>query len=365
MSSKFYWIKLKKDFFKRHDIRILESYGSDYVLLYLKMLAESIDHNGKLRFSESVAYTPEMLSAIFQAQIDTIKNALKLLSDLGLIEIEPDGTIRVTRFDNFVGSETEAAIKKRNQRNLPVLKNGSKRLNGSAVITPDGVTHVIDEKRYGGHGMQALDRAFGKCELCGSSENVVVHHNNGYSTELDDLVCLCVSCHGKAHTNANNGHIEIKRPPYVPRLSTESTPLVCQMSTQNIDIRDKSIEKEIDIDKQISMLPPVISEEENRKILFAQFWEAYPKCKRKVDRAGCEKKFIKIPDLENIFPVIMASLESWKQEWSKKNYEYVPMPAKWIHQQYWTVTDMRTEREQIVDNTLRNSMAEFLGGGGE
>lgn len=110
---------------------------------------------------------------------------------------------------------------------------------------------------------------------------------------------------------------------------------------------------------------PPISPEENRKALFAQFWEAYPKCKRKVDRAGCEKKFIKIPGLENIFPVIMASLESWKQEWSKKNYEYVPMPAKWIHQQYWTVTDMRTEREQIVDNTLRNSMAEFIGGGGE
>ena len=268
MNSKFYWIKLKKDFFKRHDIKILESYGSEYVLLYLKMLAESIDHNGRLRFSESVAYTPEMLSAIFQTEIGTIKKGLELLSDFGLIETEPDGTIRVTRFDNFVGSETEAAIKKRNQRNLPVLKNGSKRLNGSAVITPDGVTHTIDEKRYGGHGMQALDRAFGKCELCGSNENIVVHHNNGYSTELDDLVCLCVSCHGKAHTNKNNGHVEINRPPYVPHLSTDSTPPVCQMSTQSIDIRDKSIEiREQSIEKRnikekstTRFIPPTVEE---------------------------------------------------------------------------------------------------------
>ena len=110
---------------------------------------------------------------------------------------------------------------------------------------------------------------------------------------------------------------------------------------------------------------PLISPNETRQALFNQFWAAYPKCKRKINKSGCERKFIKIPDLENIFPTIMASLESWKQDWSKKNYEYVPRPEKWITQQYWTVTDMRTEREQIVDDTLRSSMAEFIGGGGE
>ena len=39
-NKRYYWLKLKRDFFKRHDIRIIESQenGKDYVLFYLKML---------------------------------------------------------------------------------------------------------------------------------------------------------------------------------------------------------------------------------------------------------------------------------------------------------------------------------------
>ena len=41
--KKYFWLKLDKDFFKRHDIRIVESMpnGKDYILFYLKLLCES------------------------------------------------------------------------------------------------------------------------------------------------------------------------------------------------------------------------------------------------------------------------------------------------------------------------------------
>lgn len=104
---------------------------------------------------------------------------------------------------------------------------------------------------------------------------------------------------------------------------------------------------------------PPISPVDSRKLLFEQFWKAYPKCKRKVNKDGCEKKFIKIPDLEKIFPDIMASLEMWKKDWSKDNFEYVPMPSKWINQEYWTVTDMRTERQVTSDNVLGSRLDRY------
>ena len=55
---KYFWLKLKKDFFKRHDIRVIEGMdnGKDYVLFYLKLLVESIDHDGNLRFNDMVPY---------------------------------------------------------------------------------------------------------------------------------------------------------------------------------------------------------------------------------------------------------------------------------------------------------------------
>ena len=58
MNGKYYWLKLKKDFFKRHDIRILESMpnGEQTVLFYLKLMLESVDHDGELRFSEEIPY---------------------------------------------------------------------------------------------------------------------------------------------------------------------------------------------------------------------------------------------------------------------------------------------------------------------
>ena len=54
--QKYYWLKLKRDFFKRHDIRIIEAMpnGKDYILFYLKLLCESVDHEGNLRFSEQI-----------------------------------------------------------------------------------------------------------------------------------------------------------------------------------------------------------------------------------------------------------------------------------------------------------------------
>ena len=49
-----------------------------------------------------------------------------------------------------------------------------------------------------------LIRKCGKCELCGSTENLHVHHktyeNHGYEhLHLDDLQCLCKECHIKVH----------------------------------------------------------------------------------------------------------------------------------------------------------------------
>ena len=82
MSKKYYWLKLKKDFFKRHDIQIIESMpnGKDYVLFYLKLLCESIDHDGNLRFSETIPYSEQMLATITNTNIDIVRNAISMLN---------------------------------------------------------------------------------------------------------------------------------------------------------------------------------------------------------------------------------------------------------------------------------------------
>ena len=66
MAKKYYWMKLKEDFFKRHDTQIIESMpnGKDYIIFYLKLLLESLSHEGALRFNENIPYSEDMLATI-------------------------------------------------------------------------------------------------------------------------------------------------------------------------------------------------------------------------------------------------------------------------------------------------------------
>lgn len=116
--KKYYWLKLDKDFFKRHDIRIIEamSNGKDYVLFYLKLLVESISHNGLLRFSDTVPYNESMLSTITNTNIDIVRSAIKAFIQLRMIEILDDETIFMVEVENMTGSETKWAGKKREYR---------------------------------------------------------------------------------------------------------------------------------------------------------------------------------------------------------------------------------------------------------
>ena len=126
--KKYYWLKLQKDFFKRHDVRIIESMdnGESYILFYLKLLVESIDHEGQLRFSETIPYNEKMLSTITNTNIDIVRSAVKIFTELGLMETLTDETIYMSEISKMIGAESVWAKKKRlyrEEQNLLIEEN--------------------------------------------------------------------------------------------------------------------------------------------------------------------------------------------------------------------------------------------------
>jgi predicted phage replisome organizer/uncharacterized phage protein (TIGR02220 family) len=107
-TKKYYWLKLDRNFFKRHDIQVIESMenGKDYVLFYLKLLVESIDHEGQLRFNETIPYDEKMLSVITNTNIDIVRQAIKLFTNLNLMEIFDDKTIYLSETQKMLGEAT-------------------------------------------------------------------------------------------------------------------------------------------------------------------------------------------------------------------------------------------------------------------
>lgn len=114
-TKKYYWLKLQKDFFKRHDIRVIEAMpnGKDYILFYLKLLVESVSHEGRLRFSDTIPYNEDMLAVVTDTNVDIVRAALKVFVELGMIEKLEDSTLYMAEVEKMIGYETKWAEKKR------------------------------------------------------------------------------------------------------------------------------------------------------------------------------------------------------------------------------------------------------------
>lgn len=134
MEKKRYWLKLDKDFLKSSQIKVIKNMqnGKDYIFFYLSLLLESTETIGHLRFSESVPYTPEMLASVTDVNVDIVRSAMKLFSELGLLEVLEDGTIFMTEAPKMTGKESESAERVREYR---MRKNNIKALQCNTDVT--------------------------------------------------------------------------------------------------------------------------------------------------------------------------------------------------------------------------------------
>ena len=116
--EKYYWLKLDRYFFKRHDICIMEDMpeGKLLVLFYLKLMVEAIDHEGALRFSDSVPYTEAMLASVTKTDTEFVKQALQLFTELGIVEVLEDKTLYLREVAKLLDGETFAAKRQRELR---------------------------------------------------------------------------------------------------------------------------------------------------------------------------------------------------------------------------------------------------------
>lgn len=242
-NKRYYWIKLKTDFFNQETIDFLLSQenGCQYIVLYQMLCLNTANNNGEMATRIGEMIVPYDINKIVRDTkyftFDTVAVALELFKKLGLIYQEEGQILKISNFDDMVGSETKSAQIKRKQRQNNIPLNTCKRLNADMLRLPSGNTVFVDEKRYGGNGMLAYDLAGGKCEKCGSEENLCIHHNNGYSNNVEDLFILCRKCHSYVE---NNEGVEIVHR-YVHQENRE----------KSIDIRDKSIEIDIEQEGEI------------------------------------------------------------------------------------------------------------------
>ena len=136
-NKKYYYIKLKEDFFDKEEIVLLES-GKDgfkYSNFLLKLYLKSLRGDGRLIFTEFIPYDTKMLAKLTR---NFVKKALKKLRDFELIEVLDDGVIYMLNIQEFIGeSSTEADRKRVYRRKIEEEKSGQMSGQMSDKCTPE------------------------------------------------------------------------------------------------------------------------------------------------------------------------------------------------------------------------------------
>lgn len=115
--------------------------GKDYILFYLKLLLESIDHEGSLRFSDAIPYNEQMLSVVTNTNVDIVKAAMKLFIDLNMIEVFDDQTIYMNEVEKLIGSETDSAERMRRHRlTSQASSENASQCDGNVTVMLENVT---------------------------------------------------------------------------------------------------------------------------------------------------------------------------------------------------------------------------------
>lgn len=133
-NKRYYWLKLKEDFFEDDTIQWLEEQdnGKDYVIFYLKLALKSLDGDGKLiRYvgERLLPYDVKALAKLTNTSPDTVAVAMKTFIDIGLVSRLEGGEIYMNQIQEMVGSETRAA---ESMRRLRATEKAQKQLENNS-----------------------------------------------------------------------------------------------------------------------------------------------------------------------------------------------------------------------------------------
>lgn len=117
-NKKYYYLKLKENFFDSDSMVLLESMqdGILYSNILMKMYLKSLRNNGYLVLNNAIPYNAQMIATVTRHQIGTVEKALEMFQQLGLIDILDSGAIYMSDIQLFVGKSSTEGDRKRAER---------------------------------------------------------------------------------------------------------------------------------------------------------------------------------------------------------------------------------------------------------
>ena len=111
------WIKITTDIFDDEKIKLIDAFPEKDTILViwfkLLTLAGKTNDNGLIYLSQNINFTDEMLATLFNRPLNSVRLALKILSDFGMIEMR-DGVFAIKNWEKHQNVDGMEKIRKQN-----------------------------------------------------------------------------------------------------------------------------------------------------------------------------------------------------------------------------------------------------------
>jgi predicted phage replisome organizer/uncharacterized phage protein (TIGR02220 family) len=113
------WIKLNTHMFEDEKIKLIEQMpeADTILVIWIKLLSQAGKTNasGYIFLSENIPYTDEMLAAIFNRPLMTVRLALKTFQQFGMIDISENDFISISNWEKHQNIEGLEKIREQNR----------------------------------------------------------------------------------------------------------------------------------------------------------------------------------------------------------------------------------------------------------
>lgn len=175
--SEIKWIKITTDIFDDEKICLIDALPDHDAILviWFKILALAGKHNrnGLLMMSEKVHYTDEMLATIFRRPLNTVRMALGIFEQFGMVEII-DGVITLPNWEKHQNIDGMEKIKEQTRNRVARHREKQKNLAQGNVTGNVTVTKGNALEEEGDKNKNRLDKDKNKnTTTTSSSENIL------------------------------------------------------------------------------------------------------------------------------------------------------------------------------------------------
>ena len=186
MSKRYYWLKLKEDFFEQRVIKKLRKIagGDTYTIIYLKLQLLAMKNDGKLVFENVEDDFASEMALELDEDVENVKVTLMYLEKNNLIETISNEEYFLPEVLAVTGSETASAIRVREHRE----KKKALQCNNNVITKKQDVIKVKQECSVEKEKEKEITTNINNNIISDQEEKVVINSNGALQQEIKMLL---------------------------------------------------------------------------------------------------------------------------------------------------------------------------------